>query len=131
MNSDEVHSKIGAALLLAQLRSRYELRMEEPYDRAVACHLIRRAARDKGLQVIVVLGFFNCLSHGEVRGEVCASPPNSLIAMRRDSGERPPSMKLWHIHRRRVSFDVPKGTDAEIAPPTGSGRFGEEKSTHK
>ncbi|CAM9633794.1 unnamed protein product, partial [Sphacelaria rigidula] len=34
-----------------KLRSRYELRMEEPYDRAVACHLIRRAAKDKGLQL--------------------------------------------------------------------------------
>lgn len=27
--------------------------MEEPYDRAVACHLVRRAARDDGLKVTV------------------------------------------------------------------------------
>lgn len=74
MNSDELHSKSGAAHSLAQLRSRYELRMEEPYDRAVACHLIRRAAKDKGLQVIVVLGVSTCKSHGEVGREVCVFP---------------------------------------------------------
>ncbi|CAM9877744.1 unnamed protein product [Scytosiphon promiscuus] len=34
-----------------QLRPSYDLRMDEPYDRAVAFHLIRRAARDQGLEL--------------------------------------------------------------------------------
>eukprot|EP00903_Cladosiphon_okamuranus_P020889 g19182.t1 len=34
-----------------QLRQSYDLRMDEPYDRAVAFHLIRRGARDEGLQL--------------------------------------------------------------------------------
>eukprot|EP00752_Nemacystus_decipiens_P013634 g12087.t1 len=34
-----------------QLRPSYDLRMDEPYDRAVAFHLIRRAARDEGLKL--------------------------------------------------------------------------------
>lgn len=29
------------------------LKLEEPYDRAVAVHLVRRAARDEGLKVIL------------------------------------------------------------------------------
>lgn len=37
--------------VLRQLRPSYDLRMDEPYDRAVAFHLIRRAARDEGLKV--------------------------------------------------------------------------------
>ena len=40
-------------LLSSQLRPSYDLRMDEPYDRAVAFHLIRRAARDEGLKVIL------------------------------------------------------------------------------
>lgn len=34
-----------------QLKPSYTLQLEEPYDRAVALHLTRRAARDEGLKV--------------------------------------------------------------------------------
>ncbi|CAN0284943.1 unnamed protein product [Ectocarpus sp. 6 AP-2014] len=37
-----------------QIRPSYHLRMDEPYDRAVAFHLVRRAARDEGLKLKMV-----------------------------------------------------------------------------
>ncbi|CAM9314633.1 unnamed protein product, partial [Ectocarpus fasciculatus] len=37
-----------------RLRPSYHLRMDEPYDRAVAFHLVRRAARDEGLKLKMV-----------------------------------------------------------------------------
>lgn len=47
------HEITTLVFLPVQLQPRYELHMEEPYDRAVACHLVRRAARDDGLKVTV------------------------------------------------------------------------------
>lgn len=40
-----------AIFFVSQLLPSYVLKLEEPYERAVAVHLVRRAARDEGLKV--------------------------------------------------------------------------------
>lgn len=63
-------------LLVPQLKPSYELRMEEPYDRAVALHLLRRAARDEGLKVTVCSRL--------IRGQVLIGRTVSIIVFKWD-----------------------------------------------